>query len=106
WVLPDGKARVEALPKGDPSDTHVLAQFAAAVLRVEPSASGPAISYYQSGKTVTFAFVEAGIFALVAISILLFIALRRLTDVLLTLVPLLLAGAVTLEICVLDGMPL
>ena len=24
WVLPDGRARVEALPKGDPSDTNVL----------------------------------------------------------------------------------
>jgi len=106
WVLPDGKARVEALPKGDPSDTHVLSQFAAAVLRVEPTASGAGISYYQSGKTVTFAFLEAGIFALAAISVLLFIALRRLTDVLLTLVPLLLAGAVTLEICVLDGLAL
>jgi len=30
-------------------------------------------------------------------------ALRRVTDVLLTLVPLLVAGAVTLEICVLDS---
>ncbi len=32
--------------------------------------------------------------------------MRRLTDVLLTLVPLLVAGAVTLEICVLIGLPL
>ena len=34
---------------------------------------------------------------------LLLIALRRVTDVLLTLIPLLLAGAVTLEICTLTG---
>ena len=33
-------------------------------------------------------------------------ALRCLTDVLLMLVPLLLAGVVTLEICVLDGIAL
>ena len=33
-------------------------------------------------------------------------ALRRVSDVLLTLVPLLLAGVVTLEICVLIGLPL
>ena len=57
-------------------------------------------------RTVISAFVEAGILALVAIAILLFIALRRVTDVLLTLIPLLLAGAVTLEICVLDGLSL
>src|SRR5207248_3870948 len=66
----------------------------------------PALRYYGSGRTITKAFIEAGILALVAIAILLFIALRRLTDVLLTLVPLLLAGAVTLEICVLDDLAL
>ena len=40
------------------------------------------------------------------IGLLLWLALRRITDVLLTLVPLLVAGAVTLEICVLIGLPL
>lgn len=106
WVLPDGRARVEVLPKGDPDDTAVLQRFAAAVLLAEPSASGPAISYYKSGRTVTAAFIEAGILALVAISTLLFLALRRVVDVLLTLVPLLLAGAVTLKICVIDNLAL
>jgi hopanoid biosynthesis associated RND transporter like protein HpnN len=106
WVLPDGRARVEALPKGDPNKTEVLQRFAAAVLKAEPSASGPAITYYESGKTVTAAFIEAGVLALVAISLLLLVALRRVVDVLLTLAPLLLAGAVTLEICVLDGLAL
>jgi hopanoid biosynthesis associated RND transporter like protein HpnN len=106
WVLPDGRARVEALPKGDPNNSNVLQQFAAAVLKADPTATGTAITYYESGRTVTRAFIEAGIFALVAISILLFVALRRVVDVLLTLVPLLLAGAVTLEVCVLDGLAL
>ena len=106
WVAPDGTARVKALPKGDPNDTNVLRSFATAVLRAEPSATGGAISLYESGRTVTAAFVEAAILALAVITILLLIALRRLTDVLLTLVPLLLAGVVTLEVCVLDGLAL
>ena len=106
WQLPDGRARVQVLPKGDPNDTKVLRKFATAVLAAEPHATGAAISYYESGRTVTRAFVEAGLLALVAIAILLMIALRRVTDVLLTLVPLLLAGAVTLEICVLDDLAL
>jgi uncharacterized protein len=108
WVLPDGRARVEVLPKGDPSDTdvNVLRRFATAVLAAEPTASGPAISYYESGKTVTAAFIEAGLLALAAIAVLLLIALRRVSDVLLTLIPLMLAGLVTLEICVLDGLAL
>jgi hopanoid biosynthesis associated RND transporter like protein HpnN len=106
WVLPDGRARVQALLKGNPDDNAIIRKFATAVLAAEPDASGPAISYYESGITVTRAFVEAAALALAAIAILLAIALRRLTDVLLTLVPLLLAGAVTLEICVLDGLAL
>ena len=52
------------------------------------------------------AFLEAGACALLSIGILLWITLRRFGDVLLTLVPLLLAGVVTLEICVLIDLPL
>ena len=52
------------------------------------------------------AFFEAGAWALISIAILLWIVLRRFGDVLLTIVPLLLAGVVTLELCVLFGMPL
>jgi hopanoid biosynthesis associated RND transporter like protein HpnN len=106
WVSPDGRARVQALPKGDPNDTNVLRNFATAVLRVEPSTVGGAISLYEAARTVISAFVEAGVLAISATAILLLIALRRLTDVLLTLVPLLLAGILTLEISVLVGLPL
>jgi uncharacterized protein len=106
WMLPDGRTRVQAIPKGDPNATDVLRRFAKAVLRAAPAATGSAISYYESGKTVTTAFIEAGILALVVIAILLFIALRRVTDVLLTLVPLLIAGAVTLELSAIWGLAL
>lgn len=106
WMLPGGRARVQVIPKGDPNATEVLRRFAKAVLRAAPAATGPAISYYESGRTVTTAFIEAGILALVAITILLFIALRRVRDVLLTLVPLLIAGAVTLELSVIWGLAL
>jgi hypothetical protein len=60
----------------------------------------------SSGETVLRAFAEAGIFALVAIAVLLLIALRRIVDVVLTLVPLLIAGIVTLELCVVLDLPL
>ena len=43
---------------------------------------------------------------MVSIFILLWITLRRLGDVLLTLIPLLLAGVVTLELCVIIDLPL
>src|SRR5262249_13118072 len=38
WVLPDGRARVEVDPKGDPNDNEVLRDFARSVLKAEPHA--------------------------------------------------------------------
>ena len=106
WKTKEGLIRVEALPRGDPNDNDTLRKFAAAVLAAEPNAIGGPVSILKSGETVVRAFIHAGITALVVIGFLLWLALRRITDVLLTLVPLLVAGAVTLEICVLIGMPL
>jgi hopanoid biosynthesis associated RND transporter like protein HpnN len=106
WQTKEGITRVEALPRGDPDDNETLRKFAAAVLAAEPNAIGGPVSILKSGETVVKAFVHAGFWALLSISLLLWLALRRITDVLLTLVPLLVAGAVTLEICVLIGLPL
>ena len=106
WKAKDGLMRVEALPRGDPNDNDNLRKFANAVLVAEPTAIGGPVSILKSGDTVVRAFIYAGIYALVVIGLLLWITLRRITDVLLTLVPLLVAGAVTLEICVLIGLPL
>jgi len=106
WVTSEGRARVEVAPKGDTNDTEVLRSFARAVLAVNPNATGGPISILESSRTVVKAFFEAGFYALVSIAILLWIVLRRFGDVLLTLVPLLVAGVVTLEICVLIEMPL
>src|SRR6202043_264389 len=106
WLAPDGRARVQVLPKADPDDTTALRKFVTAVLSVGPEATGPAVLMFEAGNTVVRAFVEAGIFALAAITILLWITLRRISDVLLTLIPLLVAGVVTLELCVVLDIPL
>jgi hypothetical protein len=106
WITADGKARVEASPTGDTNDTAVLRGFARAVLATSPDAVGGPISIVKSGDTVVVSFLEAGAYALLSIALILWIVLRRFGDVLLTLIPLLIAGVVTLEICVLIGMPL
>ena len=106
WKSRDGLIRVEALPKGDPNDNDNLRRFADAVLAAEPTAIGGPVSILKSGDTIVRAFIHAGIWALVVISLLLWITLRRFSDVLMTMVPLLVAGAVTMEICVLIGLPL
>ena len=106
WGTPDGQARIDVAPKGDPNNNDVLRTFARAVQTVAPDATEGPITILEARRTVVTAFIVAGACALVSIAIILLITLRRISDVLLTLIPLLMAGVVTLEICVLIGMPL
>jgi uncharacterized protein len=106
WVTPDGQARIDVGPSGDANDNKTLRDFAHAVQTVAPNATEGPISILEARREVVLAFIEAGAFALVSIGIILIITLRRITDVMLTLVPLILAGIVTLEVCVLIGLPL
>jgi uncharacterized protein len=106
WVTPDGQARIDVAPKGDANDNATLQAFANAVQTVAPNAIEGPISILEARRAVVGAFIEAGAFALLSIGLILWITLRRFSDVLLTLVPLLLAGVVTLEICVLIDLPL
>ena len=99
WVSPDGTARAEVLPKGDPDDEPTLRRFVQAVLAAEPNATGQAVATVEWADTIVKSFVEAGAWALLSIAILLWIVLRRFGDVLLTLIPLIVAAIATLEIC-------
>jgi hypothetical protein len=106
WISADGLVRLEAVPKGDSNDREVMRKFADAMLAVAPDSSGPPIIISEAGKTVTQAFLEAGIFAFVAIFLILAVALRNAIDVALTLGPLLLAGIMSLQAAELLGVSL
>ena len=106
WVTPDGHARVMVSPAGNQNDNAVLRTFAHAVQAVAPNATEGPISILEARATIITAFIEAGAYALLSIAVLLWITLRRVGDVLLTLIPLLVAGVVTLEISVVIGLPL
>jgi hopanoid biosynthesis associated RND transporter like protein HpnN len=106
WVTPDGQARLDIAPSGNVNDNATVQAFAQAVQSAEPNATEGPISILQARRTVITAFLQAGGWALLSIAVLLWITLRRIGDVLLTLIPLLVAGLVTLEICVVIGLPL
>lgn len=106
WVTPDGRALVEVYPKGDARDNNVLRRFAAAITAIAPNATGSPVTILESARTVTGAFITAGIIAIAAIALLLVIVLRRIRDVGLVLLPLLLAGLLTLATTVVFGLPL
>ena len=106
WVAPDGHARLEVYPAGDSNDNATLRRFVDAVRRVAPDATGLPVSIQESGRTIVRAFLEAGLWALTAIVIILALALRSVAGVALTLAPLLLSALLTLGVCALTGFAL
>jgi uncharacterized protein len=106
WLSPDGRARVSIVPKGDSSSDAILRHFVAAGIELAPDATGAAIYIQDYARAVVRAFLEAGALSFVAISALLFIALRRVRDVAITLAPIVLTGLLSLATCVLIGEPL
>jgi hypothetical protein len=106
WVGANGGPRVEIMPKGDSSDDETMRRFANAVLAAQPNATGQAIATLEWGDTIVRSFEEAAAWSLISIALLLWIVLRRIGDVLLTLIPLMVAAAATLEICALSGFAL
>jgi hopanoid biosynthesis associated RND transporter like protein HpnN len=106
WVLPDGRARVQVLAKSGALDSQSLSLFVAQVRTVAPEAGGSAVEIVESANTIVGAFRSAAIGALVAITAILFVALRRPLDVAVVLAPLLLSGAMTVLVCVVTGLQL
>jgi len=96
WITEDGRAKIEVYPKGNARDHRILSAFTKAVLNVAPQATGPSISIQESGKTVSTAFLQAGCLGLLAIALLSLIVLRSFKDTARLILPLLLAGAMTL----------
>jgi hopanoid biosynthesis associated RND transporter like protein HpnN len=106
WVAPNGIARAQVFPKDTSGSDDSLRKFGAAVTHIVPDATGAPLSIRESGDTIMGAFLQAGLWAFIAITILLGFVLGRAYDVLVTLIPLLLSGLLTLGTCVLIGLQL
>jgi uncharacterized protein len=106
WVSADGQVRIEVTPSGDGNDNATIRRFVSAVRGVAPDAAGKPIFIIEAAATIVKAFIQAGLWSVASIALILFVALRRWTDVALTLVPLIVAIVVTLEICVVIGLQL
>ncbi len=105
WRAPDGRWRLEADPIGDMSDKGNLERFVSAVQSVAPDVTGAPVVHVGSGRAVVRAFEHALISALLLISVLLFLVLRRVLEVGLVLAPLLLAMLITLAVMVIFDLP-
>lgn len=106
WVLPDGRARIQVVPKPEARNSDGLARFIDQVSAVAPEAGGSAVTIRATSETIIDSFRSAALSALAVIAVILLIALRRLLDVVLVLAPLLLSSLMTVIVAVLLPMPL
>jgi hypothetical protein len=106
WVSAGGEFRVEAAPRGNGDDNATLRRFVKAVRGIAPEAAGTPVFVIEAAATIVKAFLQAGVWSVASITLILYLALRRWVDVALTLAPLLVAVVVTLEICVMIGLQL
>ncbi|HEX4301216.1 MAG TPA: MMPL family transporter [Rhizomicrobium sp.] len=106
WVAKDGTARIQVSPKDTTGSNVALNAFSKAVLKLVPDATGAPISIRESGTTIVNAFIEAGVLSFIVIAILLLAVLRRWRDVMLTVIPLVLTGLLTIATAVIIGLEL
>ncbi|WP_419826604.1 MMPL family transporter [Sphingomonas sp.] len=106
WVARDGQVRIELTAARGYRDETGLRRFVRAVTAVAPQAGGPAVSAQGAAGTIAGAFVEAGLLALAAVSLLLVLMLRSVRETAFTLAPVVLSGFLTLGTCVAIGQPI
>ncbi len=95
WLLPDGRALMQVLPKMGVSSGPSIRRFVDGVLGVMPQATGSALWIVRSAQTIIHAFSVAAISAIVAIAVILTVALRRALDVALVMTPLVVSSLLT-----------
>ncbi|MEO9189276.1 MAG: MMPL family transporter [Acetobacteraceae bacterium] len=107
WLLPDGRARIQVVPKGISDKTgDQLSTFVDQVRAVAPDAGGPAVTIHETSRTIMTAFRDAATYALAAIAVILLLALRTVRDTALVMAPLLMSALLTLLLIVVIPLPL
>ena len=101
WLLPDGRARLQVVPKPATRHSAVLRRFVDEVNAVAPDAGGAAVIFEATSETIIHAFRSAALTALVAIAQSSCSALRRIVDAALVVAPLLLSALITVVVMVL-----
>ncbi len=106
WQTTDGRVRVQALAAQNAQDSAGLRRFTAEVTGVAPDAGGSAIIIAATATTILDAFRTAAIGAVIGITLLLLVILRRITDVAIVMAALLLSALLTVVVVVTLGIAL
>jgi len=104
-VAKDGRARIQVLPSKNLASNAEHARFVDSVRALVPGATGSAVSLLEWARAVVRSFQQALVSAVIAVSVTLWLLWRRLGDMLLVLLPLLLAAAATAALSVAFAIP-
>lgn len=88
WVAADGRVRLRVLPEGDIGTPRQMAAFTKSVQAIAPHAAGAPASVSGAGQAILRSFAEAIAYTVISIGLVVAFLRRRLSDVLLVLVPL------------------
>jgi len=105
YLSGDGQSLLEVIPKHDLRDPALLREFVEQVQRIALNATGAPIVIVEAGRTVLWAFAEALGISLLGISIVLWLVLRRIGDVLLIFAPVCVAALWTLAVSAVFNLP-
>jgi hopanoid biosynthesis associated RND transporter like protein HpnN len=96
WLAADGTVRVQVLPTAAATDGDELEAFAARMQSVDAKATGVPIMIAEAAKIVRHSFAQAVLVTALAIIVIVAVVRRSLVDVLLILIPLVLASLWTI----------
>ena len=105
FLAPDGRLRIEIAPAADLRDPAAMRAFVNAVAAVAPGPAGPPDQITGAAGSVAGAILQAAALAFLGCALLAWAMLRNVVRIAAILLPLLLAGAVTMGASVLLGLP-
>ena len=94
-VSSDGRARLELYPTGNMQSRRALRDFVREVQEIAPHATGAPVSIFEAGSTVVQAFTQAAVTTIILIGMLVLFLTRRLREIILIFLPLILAALMT-----------
>ena len=105
YLAPDGRLRIEITPTAAVRDPAALHHFVNAVAAVVPGAAGPPDQITGAAGSVAGAILQAAVLAFLGCALLAWVVLRDAARIAAILLPLLLAGAVTVGGSVVLNLP-
>ena len=104
WYTADGRVHIQVSPTVAAQSSEGLHHFVKAVQAIAPEAGGPAVTTIASADTILHAFQQAGLLALITISVVLLLILRNGRDAGNVLLTLLVSALLTALFARLGGM--